>query len=112
MLPWLQQFGYLGIDKKDGVQKWMIGSSNESLVVSILSAGTFFGALLAAPTAGPYTPLAPRIQSDSTLQTTSVASGVSSLPASSSPSVSPCRLLQPIFRFLYVIAVHPSRDWD
>jgi len=60
MLPWLQQFGYLGIDPKDGAQKWMISSSNESLVVSILSAGTFFGALLAAPTAGPL--FAPVVQ--------------------------------------------------
>lgn len=42
--PWLQQFGY---DKGNGV--YGISTSDESLVVSILSAGTFFGALLAAP---------------------------------------------------------------
>jgi len=41
---WLQQFGY---DKGDGT--YAITTSDESLVVSILSAGTFFGALLAAP---------------------------------------------------------------
>lgn len=42
---WLQQFGYA---KGDGT--YGISTSDESLVVSILSAGTFFGALLAAPT--------------------------------------------------------------
>ncbi|CCO28405.1 putative glucose transporter rco-3 [Rhizoctonia solani AG-1 IB] len=44
MKDWLRTFGY---DKGDGT--YGITTSNESLVVSILSAGTFFGALLAAP---------------------------------------------------------------
>ncbi|KAF8757936.1 MFS monosaccharide transporter [Rhizoctonia solani] len=44
MKDWLRTFGY---DKGDG--SYGITTSNESLVVSILSAGTFFGALLAAP---------------------------------------------------------------
>ncbi|TDL17521.1 MFS monosaccharide transporter [Rickenella mellea] len=41
MKDWLRTFGHPGTD--------LISSSTESLVVSILSAGTFFGALLAAP---------------------------------------------------------------
>ncbi|CAE6408429.1 unnamed protein product, partial [Rhizoctonia solani] len=44
MKDWLRTFGY---DKGGG--DYSISTSNESLVVSILSAGTFFGALLAAP---------------------------------------------------------------
>ncbi|KAJ3569260.1 hypothetical protein NP233_g5174 [Leucocoprinus birnbaumii] len=46
MLPWLQVFGEIGPDGKP-----FLSSSRESLVVSILSAGTFFGALLGAPVA-------------------------------------------------------------
>jgi len=46
MSSWLQQFGYR---KDDG--SYGITTADESLVVSILSAGTFFGALLAAPAA-------------------------------------------------------------
>lgn len=38
---WLERFGYLDVDT--GV--YMLSTSNESLVVSILSAGTFFGSL-------------------------------------------------------------------
>ncbi|CAE6529760.1 unnamed protein product [Rhizoctonia solani] len=44
MPNWLQTFGHQGSDGK-----WEISTSSESLIVSILSAGTFFGALLAAP---------------------------------------------------------------
>jgi MFS family permease len=44
---WLQTFGYY--DPTQGA--YTISTPNESLVVSILSAGTFFGALLAAPMA-------------------------------------------------------------
>lgn len=51
MKVWLCQFG----DPTDDVERWPSGcgisSSTESLVVSILSAGTFFGALLASPAA-------------------------------------------------------------
>ncbi|KAF9454277.1 MFS monosaccharide transporter [Macrolepiota fuliginosa MF-IS2] len=46
MDQWLQMFGSLGADGTH-----TITSSNESLIVSILSAGTFVGALLAAPVA-------------------------------------------------------------
>ncbi|KAF8074736.1 MFS monosaccharide transporter, partial [Lyophyllum atratum] len=48
MKDWLRTFGHPDPSKEIG---YSISSSNESLVVSILSAGTFFGALLAAPTA-------------------------------------------------------------
>ncbi|CAE6393999.1 unnamed protein product [Rhizoctonia solani] len=44
MKNWLQTFGHQGLDGE-----WEISTKNESLIVSILSAGTFFGALLAAP---------------------------------------------------------------
>ncbi|KAF9563068.1 MFS monosaccharide transporter [Agrocybe pediades] len=50
MGAWLKQFGYASDDPKH-VTGYAISSSTESLVVSILSAGTFFGALLGAPTA-------------------------------------------------------------
>jgi SP family sugar:H+ symporter-like MFS transporter len=43
---WLRTFG-----KPNAAGKYVITSSQESLVVSILSAGTFFGALLGAPAA-------------------------------------------------------------
>ncbi|KAG8908633.1 hypothetical protein FRB99_004921 [Tulasnella sp. 403] len=46
MPDWLQTFGK---PLNDGSGKYGISTSTESLVVSILSAGTFFGALLAAP---------------------------------------------------------------
>lgn len=42
MDAWLRTFG-----KDNGSGKYGISTSTESLVVSILSAGTFFGALLA-----------------------------------------------------------------
>ncbi|KAG6850557.1 hypothetical protein H0H93_011756 [Arthromyces matolae] len=48
MKDWLRTFGYPDPSAKSG---YAISSSNESLVVSILSAGTFFGALLGAPMA-------------------------------------------------------------
>ncbi|CAE6408417.1 unnamed protein product, partial [Rhizoctonia solani] len=44
MENWLQTFGHQAPNGD-----WEISTSNESLIVSILSAGTFFGALLAAP---------------------------------------------------------------
>jgi len=47
MKDWLRTFGH----PDASVIGYGISTSNESLVVSILSAGTFFGALLAAPTA-------------------------------------------------------------
>lgn len=46
MDQWLETFGH-----PIGGGKFGISSSTESLVVSILSAGTFFGALLGAPSA-------------------------------------------------------------
>jgi hypothetical protein len=51
MKTWLRQFGSPSTDAK-AVTGYAISSSSESLVVSILSAGTFFGALFAAPAAG------------------------------------------------------------
>jgi len=52
MREWLQQFGdAVPVDDKNPFG-YGISSSTESLVVSILSAGTFVGALLGAPTAG------------------------------------------------------------
>jgi len=48
MPAWLQTFGH---PLNDGTGNFGISSSTESLVVSILSAGTFFGALLGAPAA-------------------------------------------------------------
>jgi SP family sugar:H+ symporter-like MFS transporter len=51
MKDWLHTFGHnVGVSKAypDGIG---ITSSQESLVVSILSAGTFFGALAGAPVA-------------------------------------------------------------
>ncbi|MDK0628399.1 MFS transporter, partial [Clostridium perfringens] len=48
MKDWLRTFGHPDPSTATG---YAISSSTESLVVSILSAGTFFGALLAAPTA-------------------------------------------------------------
>lgn len=47
MNVWLETFG--DITKDDGSAG--LSSKRESLVVSILSAGTFFGALLGAPVA-------------------------------------------------------------
>jgi MFS family permease len=44
---WLKTFGYYD----SANSKYSISTANESLIVSILSAGTFFGALLAAPMA-------------------------------------------------------------
>lgn len=49
MKDWLRTFGHPDSSNATGFN---ISSSTESLVVSILSAGTFFGALLGAPTAG------------------------------------------------------------
>ncbi|KIK04188.1 hypothetical protein K443DRAFT_130988 [Laccaria amethystina LaAM-08-1] len=51
MKSWLRQFGYATDDLVNHKTGFAITSSTESLVVSILSAGTFFGALMAAPTA-------------------------------------------------------------
>ncbi|KAG8801970.1 hypothetical protein FRC16_010727 [Serendipita sp. 398] len=45
---WLMTFGY---EKTPGSGEYTISTPNESLVVSILSLGTFFGALFAAPMA-------------------------------------------------------------
>ncbi|KAF7785072.1 hypothetical protein Agabi119p4_1237 [Agaricus bisporus var. burnettii] len=47
MEPWLRRFG----DELDSKGNFVLSSSRESLVVSILSAGTFLGALLGAPVA-------------------------------------------------------------
>jgi MFS transporter, SP family, sugar:H+ symporter len=47
MPNWLETFGeQLPDPDHPGQLKWGITSSTESLIVSILSAGTFFGALL------------------------------------------------------------------
>ncbi|KAJ8495810.1 hypothetical protein ONZ45_g4611 [Pleurotus djamor] len=51
MKDWLRTFGHPTDDLVNHKTGYFITSSTESLVVSILSAGTFFGALLAAPTA-------------------------------------------------------------
>jgi SP family sugar:H+ symporter-like MFS transporter len=51
MKSWLRQFGSATDDFANHTTGFAITSSTESLVVSILSAGTFFGALIAAPTA-------------------------------------------------------------
>ncbi|KAG6902331.1 hypothetical protein C0995_001368 [Termitomyces sp. Mi166 len=48
MKDWLRTFGHPDPNAPSG---YTISSANESLVVSILSAGTFFGALLGAPMA-------------------------------------------------------------
>lgn len=53
---WLKQFGFATTDLTRHPSGYMISSSTESLVVSILSAGTFFGALMAAPAAGEFYP--------------------------------------------------------
>lgn len=50
MDSWLMQFGHPTNDPNSN--GYAITSSQESLVVSILSAGTFFGALFGAPVAG------------------------------------------------------------
>jgi len=50
MDAWLKQFGHPTTDPASP-SGFAISSSTESLIVSILSAGTFFGALIAAPTA-------------------------------------------------------------
>ena len=52
MKDWLRTFGFPTTDLAHYPYGYAISSSTESLVVSILSAGTFFGALIAAPTAG------------------------------------------------------------
>ncbi|TDL24493.1 MFS monosaccharide transporter [Rickenella mellea] len=49
MKDWLRTFGHPATDLTLHPTGYAISSSTESLVVSILSAGTFFGALLAAP---------------------------------------------------------------
>lgn len=51
MPDWLMTFGH---PTGDSTNPYAISSSTESLVVSILSAGTFFGALLGAPVAGMF----------------------------------------------------------
>jgi len=53
MKSWLRQFGFPSTNPKHKTG-YAISSSSESLVVSILSAGTFFGALCAGPAAGEY----------------------------------------------------------
>jgi sugar porter (SP) family MFS transporter len=50
-LTWFQQFWLKTFGKPDGNGGYALSTPNESLVVSILSLGTFFGALLAAPMA-------------------------------------------------------------
>ena len=52
---WLETFGH---PLNDGTGKYGISTSTESLVVSILSAGTFFGALLAVSHQTPHPDLA------------------------------------------------------
>jgi len=51
MKAWLRQFGDPTTDLQNHPFGYAITSAEESLVVSILSAGTFFGALLASPVA-------------------------------------------------------------
>lgn len=45
---WLKTFGYQDGVAADGKPKYAISTSDQSLVVSILSVGTFFGALSGA----------------------------------------------------------------
>ncbi|KDQ61688.1 hypothetical protein JAAARDRAFT_55028 [Jaapia argillacea MUCL 33604] len=51
MKDWLRTFGHATTDLVDNPTGYAISSAQESLVVSILSAGTFFGALAGAPVA-------------------------------------------------------------
>lgn len=51
MREWLAQFGEPTTNFEKYPSGYFLDSSTESLVVSILSAGTFFGALLGAPVA-------------------------------------------------------------
>ena len=51
MKDWLRTFGVPSTDLVRHPTGYAITSAQESLVVSILSAGTFFGALLGAPMA-------------------------------------------------------------
>ena len=91
---WLQQFGYA---KGDGT--YTITTSDESLVVSILSAGTFFGALLAAPAGdilGRRWGCVPFSLRSHTSKRTLLL--VLSQRVSSSPSVSRCKPVPPLSR--------------
>ncbi|GBE86466.1 Probable glucose transporter rco-3 [Sparassis crispa] len=51
MNDWLRTFGVATTDLKDYPSGYYLPSNRQSLVVSILSAGTFFGSLLGAPAA-------------------------------------------------------------
>ncbi|KAH8116445.1 MFS monosaccharide transporter [Phellopilus nigrolimitatus] len=51
MKDWLRTFGFPTTDLVNHPTGFMISTAEQSLVVSILSVGTFFGALLGAPTA-------------------------------------------------------------
>lgn len=78
MENWLQTFGFPTAVTKDTPFGYTISSSTESLVVSILSAGTFFGALFGAPVAGEYLLFAFHLISSHTLcyQISSAVNGV------------------------------------
>lgn len=52
MEAWLKQFGHPTNDLVDNPTGYYLSSSNDMLIVCILLAGTFFGALLVAPVAG------------------------------------------------------------
>ena len=60
MPAWLKEFGDAVTPSTAHPSGYAITSSEESLVVSILSAGTFFGALLGAPAAGSSLRFGPR----------------------------------------------------
>jgi hypothetical protein len=76
--------------------EFIISSSNTSLIVSILSAGTFFGALIAGDLAGPsLCAPSPAVAALISAQTTSAAAPPLSSDASSTLSVSSFRLLRP-----------------
>lgn len=99
MREWLQEFGHQVPVSTDAPFGWTITSSTESLVVSILSAGTFVGALLAAPTADILGRKWVRLFSLSIccLILTSSPSRVSSWLVLSSVSVSLCKPPPPPF---------------
>lgn len=54
MPAWLKQFGTPTNDLVNNPTGYYLSSSDDTLIVSILLVGTFFGALGSAPVAGDY----------------------------------------------------------
>lgn len=63
MPAWLKQFGRPTEDLANNPSGYYLPLSDDTLLVSILLVGTFFGALLAAPVAGPFWSLDSRVAS-------------------------------------------------